>query len=72
MSLCKPLREYTALQALALLIDAQLSKAQYIRIQSGARERNANIYPPYYRILAAKKAAIRTMTSSLLVIQKWR
>lgn len=46
---------YTANEALALIVDANLSYHQYEIIHHQATSRNANIYPPYNRILDAKK-----------------
>lgn len=50
-----PVYAYTDMEALALMVDSDLSVSQYNSIQSGAKKRNANIYPPYNRVLAAKK-----------------
>lgn len=46
---------YSADEALAMMVDGNLSTYQYETIQRQAKSRNANIYPPYYRILEAKK-----------------
>lgn len=46
---------YTDMEALALIVDSNFSARQYKKIQSGAKHRNANIYPPYNRVLVAKK-----------------
>lgn len=46
---------YTPDEALALMVDTNLSVHQYNIIQHQAKSRNANIYPPYNRILKAKK-----------------
>lgn len=45
---------YTTEEALALLVDLKLTKHQYVALQKSAKERSANIYPPYYRLLNAK------------------
>lgn len=46
---------YTANEALALIVDTDLSYHQYEIIYHQAKSRNANIYPSYNRILQAKK-----------------
>lgn len=46
---------YTPDEALALIMDADLSTHQYEIIQKQAKLRKANIYPSYYYILASKK-----------------
>lgn len=46
---------YSADEAVALMMDGKISKFQYNHFQSGAKSRNANIYPPYHRVLEAKK-----------------
>lgn len=46
---------YSAEEALALIEDVKLSKYQYKIIRMQAKERNANIYPEYKKILDAKK-----------------
>lgn len=51
----KSIVPYTADEALALFVDTDLSTHQYELIQHQAKARNANIYPPYYSILEAKK-----------------
>ncbi|KYQ46691.1 hypothetical protein ALC60_14306 [Trachymyrmex zeteki] len=45
---------YSAEEALALIEDVKLSKYQYTIIRTQAKERNANIYPSYSKILEAK------------------
>jgi len=45
---------YSVEEALALIIDAKLTKSQYTLIRSQAKQRNANIYPAYNKILEAK------------------
>lgn len=47
--------KYTPEEALALFIDGHFTKHTYILMQSGAKARHANIYPPYHTILQAKK-----------------
>ncbi|XP_037024136.1 uncharacterized protein LOC119066024 [Bradysia coprophila] len=54
---------YTANEALALMMDTQLSTHQYSIIQQQAKARNANIYPPYYKVLEAKKLCYPTKDS---------
>lgn len=46
---------YTPEEALALIIDSDLTKYDYINIQTGAKARNANIYPSYPVISETKK-----------------
>lgn len=46
---------YTPDEALALLLDLGLTKAQWNKLRSGARTRNVNIYPSYKKLLLAKK-----------------
>lgn len=46
---------YSADEALALMTDGKISKFQYNQFQSGAKSRNANLYPPYHHVLEAKK-----------------
>lgn len=45
---------YTPEEALALMIDTDLGKEQYIQIQQEAKKRGANIYPPYNVIAEAR------------------
>ena len=47
--------KYTPEEALNLFIDGRLNKKSYVLIQQGAKHRNANIYPNYNILLAAKK-----------------
>lgn len=46
---------YTPNEALALMVDTDLSKHQYELIQQQAKSRNSNLYPSYYRVFEAKK-----------------
>lgn len=46
---------YTPEEALALYVDGGLTKNSYLLMQSGAKSRNANIYPPYNVLHEAKK-----------------
>ncbi len=48
-------KPYSPEEALAYLMDCNLSKNQYITTHIGAKERNANIYPAYAKLVAAKK-----------------
>lgn len=52
---CLPFTTYTADEALALIIDADLGKEQYQHIQMQAKQKGANIYPPYNLVLEAKR-----------------
>lgn len=45
---------YTEEEALALFIDGRFTRHSYILMQRSAKERNANIYPPYNNIIKAK------------------
>lgn len=49
------IRQYTPEEALALIVDTKMTKAQYLKIRNGGIERNCNIYPAYEKILKAKK-----------------
>lgn len=42
-------------EALLLFIEAKLTKYQYIMFRDFAKSRNADIFPPYYKLLEAKK-----------------
>ncbi|CAH0556720.1 unnamed protein product [Brassicogethes aeneus] len=42
-------------RALALTVDARLSKRQYQELRNIAKENNSNLYPPYNQIREAKK-----------------
>ena len=44
----------TSEEALAFLYDNNFSKHQYLNIRIACKERNADIYPTYYKILKAK------------------
>lgn len=46
---------YTEDEALAFIVQAKLSKNQYLMVRQGGKERNVNIYPPYDLIRQAKK-----------------
>lgn len=46
---------YTPEEALALYVDGRFTKNSYILMQSGAKNRNANIYPSYGSLKEAKK-----------------
>lgn len=52
----KSMCSYTDMEALALMVDCDLSVSQYNKLQSGAKIRNANIYPAYHKVLEAKKS----------------
>lgn len=60
------IKPYSPDEALALFIDTRLTKSQYIKIRVQAKSRNANIYPSYQHIVAAKKNAIQVMNVSQL------
>ncbi|EFN81220.1 hypothetical protein EAI_02629, partial [Harpegnathos saltator] len=49
------IRSYTPEEALGLMIDMKLSKTAYKLMLQGARQRNANIYPSYEKVLAANE-----------------
>ncbi|XP_050525962.1 uncharacterized protein LOC126896864 [Daktulosphaira vitifoliae] len=46
---------YTADEALAFIVDNQLTKQQYMNIRLGAKKRNCDIYPSYEKIFSAKQ-----------------
>jgi hypothetical protein len=46
---------YTTNEALSFLIDNRLTKKQYCCIRIGPKNRKSNIYPPYEKVLIAKK-----------------
>lgn len=46
---------YTADEALALILDLRLTKAQYNKLRGESKKRNADLYPSYKKILLAKK-----------------
>jgi len=50
-------------EALALLIDADLTKAQYELIREKAKERNADIFPLYANVTKAKKECYPLLSS---------
>lgn len=50
--LCKV---YTPDEAVALTMDVKFSKRQYDIAYFGAKERNCRLYPPYYKVLTARK-----------------
>lgn len=47
---------YSNEEALAFLIDNDLTKTQYVNIRLGAKNRNCDIYPSYEKIMEAKQA----------------
>lgn len=49
---CTP---YTAVEALALIVDTSMTKEDYIKVQKGAKARGANIYPAYNQIFKIKQ-----------------
>lgn len=49
------MKTYTPDEAIALTMDMKLSKRQYDLMRFGAKKRDANIYPSYNKLLAAKK-----------------
>lgn len=51
----KLVKVYTTDEAVALTMDVKLTKRQYDIAYFGAKERNCRIYPPYYKVLAARK-----------------
>ena len=48
------IKPYTPEEALALMTDARLSRADYDKIRKGAKFRNADIYPSYKVVQAEK------------------
>lgn len=49
-----PVKKYTASEALALMVDLKLSKPKYEQLRSENKNRNADLLPPYYRVVEAK------------------
>lgn len=45
---------FTNDEAVSLIVEANLSKHQYLLIRQEAKNRNANIYPSYHKVLEAK------------------
>lgn len=50
----KAITKYAPEEALALYVDGHFTKKSYILMQTGAKYRNANIYPPYNVLQVAK------------------
>lgn len=48
--------KYTSEEALALYINQEFTVSTYLEVRSGAKQRNADIYPSYSSIQKAKKA----------------
>lgn len=46
---------YSLVEAVALLISANLTKEQYNTLRSGANKHGHDLYPPYYKVLERKK-----------------
>lgn len=51
----KKMTQYSADEALALYIDARMTKESYLLVRHGAKDRNSDIYPSYDRLLEARK-----------------
>lgn len=49
-----PIKKYSANEALALMVDLKLSKPKYEQLRSQNKNRNADLLPPYYRVVEAK------------------
>ena len=72
-----PVYRYSDLEALALIVDGNFSVKQYKKLQSGAIQRNTNLYPPYKRVLAAKKRCYPpeqyiTVTDIEIEVKLWK
>lgn len=52
----KPVKTYNTDEALALLVDLQLSKPQYEQLRKQSIDRNAKLLPPYYKVADCKKS----------------
>lgn len=52
---CKETIRYTSEKALVLFIDGSYTKYSYNLMRTGAKTCNADIYPSYHKLLAAKK-----------------
>jgi len=50
-----PITPYTEDEALAYMMDCKLTKENYIHTRKGAIQRGADLYPPYSRVLEAKR-----------------
>ena len=53
-----PPTTYTDDEALALLLDCRLSRADYMTLRTGACEKGAKLYPSYHNVLSAKKKCV--------------
>lgn len=49
-----PVKKFTVNEALALMVDLKLSKPKYEQLRSQNKDRNADLLPPYYRVVEAK------------------
>lgn len=47
--------KYSAEEALALIVDIKLTRADYIKLRKAAKKKNNNLYPSYDEVLRAKK-----------------
>ncbi|KAI4455436.1 molybdopterin cofactor sulfurase mosc [Holotrichia oblita] len=46
---------YSTEEAVAQIVSLNLTRAQYVQLRNGSREHGHDIYPPYYKVLEAKK-----------------
>ena len=56
-------KPYTAEEALALLVDMDLSKAKYVLMRESAKEHQCQIYPAYCRVTEAKCTCLPAMST---------
>nr|CAI5834885.1 unnamed protein product [Callosobruchus analis] len=49
------IEEYTPEEALAVFVDSKLTRSQYTKLRSAAKNEKCNLYPSYDEILEAKK-----------------
>ena len=49
---------YTPEEALALIVDLNLSKEQYLRLRTEAKSRDADMYPNYHRVRHVKASCM--------------
>lgn len=53
-----PPKPYTVQEALALVVDLDMTKAQYTQLQQSAKKKGCNLYPPYKAVARAKSVCL--------------
>ena len=53
----------TSEEALALLLDNEMSKSQYQRLRNNAKSKKSNLYPPYNDVREAKERCLPSRES---------